>query len=69
MSKFFSPFLKSRRKSISLLLRILVFLAKEPNTLIFSIPKDLGYGIGIPLAVATFILAVVRYKQRKDRGE
>ena len=34
-----------------------------------SIPKNIGYGIGIPLAVTTFILAVVRYKQRKDRGE
>ncbi len=34
-----------------------------------SIPKNVGYGIGIPLAVVTFILAIVRYKQRKDRGE
>ena len=34
-----------------------------------SIPKQLGYGIGIPLAVVTFILAIVRYRQRKDRGE
>jgi len=34
-----------------------------------SIPKQLGYGIGIPLAVVTFLLAIVRYRQRKDRGE
>ena len=34
-----------------------------------SIPKNVGYGIGIPLAVVTFILAIVRYRQRKDRGE
>jgi hypothetical protein len=34
-----------------------------------SISKQLGYGIGIPLAVVTMILAAIRYKQRKDRGE
>ena len=34
-----------------------------------SIPKSIGYGIAIPLAVVTFILAIVRYRQRKDRGE
>ena len=34
-----------------------------------SIPKNVGYGIGIPLAVVTFILAIVRYRQRKDRGD
>lgn len=34
-----------------------------------SIPRSVGYGIGIPLAVFTLILAIVRYRQRKDRGE
>jgi hypothetical protein len=34
-----------------------------------SIPRGLGYGIAGTLAVITFGLALVRYKQRKDRGE
>jgi hypothetical protein len=34
-----------------------------------SIAKNVGYGIAIPLAVITMILAIIRYKQRKDRGE
>jgi hypothetical protein len=34
-----------------------------------SLPPKVGYGIAIPLAVFTFVLAIVRYKQRKDRGE
>ena len=34
-----------------------------------TIPKNVGYGIAIPLAVITMILAIIRYKQRKDRGE
>jgi uncharacterized membrane-anchored protein len=34
-----------------------------------SIPPKIGYGIAIPLAVITLILAAVRYKQRKDKGE
>jgi hypothetical protein len=34
-----------------------------------DIGKSLGYGIAIPLAVVTFILAIVRYNQRKGRGE
>lgn len=34
-----------------------------------SIPKNVGYGVAIPLAVITMILAVIRYRQRKDRGE
>jgi len=34
-----------------------------------SIPPKIGYAIAIPLAVITFVLAIVRYKQRKDRGE
>lgn len=33
------------------------------------IPRNLGYGIAVPLGVVTFILAIVRYKQRKDKGE
>lgn len=31
-----------------------------------SIPKTVGYGIGIPLAVVTFILAIVRYRRDKQ---
>ena len=34
-----------------------------------SISKSLGYGIAIPMAVVTLILAAVRFKQRKDKGE
>ena len=34
-----------------------------------GIPKSIGYGIAIPLAVVTFLLAILRYRQRKDRGE
>ncbi len=34
-----------------------------------SIPTAIGYGIAIPLAIVTFLLAILRYKQRKDRGE
>ncbi len=34
-----------------------------------SLPSEVGYGIAVPLAVITFILAIVRYKRRKDRGE
>jgi len=34
-----------------------------------TIPKNVGYGIAVPLGIVTFILAIVRYKQRKDRGE
>jgi hypothetical protein len=34
-----------------------------------SIPPNIGYGIAVPLGVITFGLAIVRYKQRKDRGE
>jgi len=34
-----------------------------------SIPKNIGYAIAIPLGIVTFVLAIVRYKQRKDRGE
>jgi hypothetical protein len=34
-----------------------------------DIDKSLGYGLAIPLAIATFVLAIVRYNQRKGRGE
>ncbi len=34
-----------------------------------SISPSIGYGIAIPLAVVTIILAAVRFKQRKDKGE
>jgi hypothetical protein len=34
-----------------------------------TIPPGIGYGIAGTLAVITFVLAIVRYKQRKDRGE
>ena len=34
-----------------------------------SIPPKIGYGIAIPLGIVTFILAIVRFNQRKDRGE
>jgi uncharacterized membrane-anchored protein len=34
-----------------------------------SVSPRVGYGVAIPLAVIAIILAVVRYKQRKDRGE
>ena len=30
-----------------------------------SIPPKVGYGIAIPLAVITFILAIVRYSRAK----
>jgi len=34
-----------------------------------SLPPPLGYSIAGGLAVTTFILALIRYKRRKDRGE
>lgn len=34
-----------------------------------AIPTKIGYGIAIPLAVVTMILAIIRYKKRKDAGE
>jgi hypothetical protein len=34
-----------------------------------SISPKIGYGIAIPLAVITLILAAIRFKQRKDKGE
>ena len=34
-----------------------------------AIPRTIGYGIGVPLGIVTFVLAIVRYRQRKDRGE
>jgi hypothetical protein len=34
-----------------------------------DVSKQLGYGIAVPLAVVTMILAILRYNQRKDRGE
>ena len=34
-----------------------------------SIPPKIGYGIAIPLAVITLILAAIRLKKRKDAGE
>ncbi len=34
-----------------------------------SIPPKIGYGIAVPLGIVTFVLAIIRYKQRKDRGE
>ncbi|MGZ6142172.1 MAG: hypothetical protein ACXWLM_02485 [Myxococcales bacterium] len=34
-----------------------------------SIPPKIGYGIAIPLAAITIILAAIRYKSRKDKGE
>ena len=34
-----------------------------------TLSKSLGYGIAIPLAVVTMILAIVRYRQRKGQGE
>ena len=34
-----------------------------------SIPTRVGYGIGIPLAVVTMVLAIVRFRQRKNGGE
>ena len=32
------------------------------------IPRNVGYGIAIPLGVITLILAAIRFKQRKDKG-
>ena len=34
-----------------------------------SVPPAIGYGVAVPLAVITMILAIIRYKKRKDRGE
>ena len=34
-----------------------------------SIPPNIGYGIAVPLAVVTLALALIRYRQRKKRGE
>jgi len=34
-----------------------------------SISPQIGYGIAIPLAVVAIILAAIRFKQRKDKGE
>lgn len=34
-----------------------------------DLSKQVGYGVGIPLAVVALVLAAVRYKQRKDAGE
>jgi hypothetical protein len=34
-----------------------------------EVSKQAGYGIAIPLAVGTMILALFRYRQRKGRGE
>jgi hypothetical protein len=34
-----------------------------------DIPTSLGYAIAVPLAVITLSLAIVRYRQRKDKGE
>jgi hypothetical protein len=31
-------------------------------------PK-VGYGIAVPLGVLTMVLAIIRYKRRKDAGE
>jgi hypothetical protein len=33
------------------------------------VSRSIGYGIAVPLAAVAMILAIVRYKQRKDRGE
>lgn len=30
-----------------------------------SLPPKIGYGVAIPLAVITFALALIRYRQRK----
>ena len=34
-----------------------------------SILRGIGYGIAVPLAVITLILAFIRFKKRKDAGE
>ena len=34
-----------------------------------SLSKQVGYGIAIACGVVAMVLAIVRYKQRKDRGE
>ena len=34
-----------------------------------SLPPKVGYGIAIPLAALTLLLAIIRYNQRKGRGE
>ena len=49
-----------------LVLITLLFASLAPT---HSLPPKVGYGMAIPLAVITFALAMVRYKQRKDRGE
>ncbi len=49
---------------LTLMVFLLVGLAQT-----HSIPPRIGYGIAIPLAVVTLVLAAIRYKQRKDRGE
>jgi len=32
-----------------------------------ALPPKVGYGIAIPLAVATFILAIIRYSRAKKQ--
>ena len=32
-----------------------------------SIPKNIGYGIAIPLGIITFVLAIVRYARAKKQ--
>jgi pantoate kinase len=49
-----------------LVLMVLLFAGLAQTN---SIPRGVGYGIAGALAVITFILAIIRYNQRKDRGE
>jgi hypothetical protein len=49
-----------------LVLMVLLFVGLAQS---HSISPTLGYGIAVPLAVVTFVLAIVRYNQRKGGGE
>ncbi len=49
-----------------LVLMVLLFVGLAQS---HSISPQIGYGIAIPLAVVTIILAAIRFKQRKDKGE
>jgi len=49
-----------------LVLMVLLFVGLAQS---HSISPTLGYGIAVPPAVVTFVLAIVRYNHRKGGGE
>ena len=49
-----------------LVLMVFLFVGLAQNR---TIPQAVGYGIGVPIAVVTVILAFLRMRQRKGSGE